>query len=329
IAPIPAAVSPLAEAPSPPRPVIRDVRWAPVASIVRKARDSDNWPLTWGDDDAQYTAYGDGRGFDPPVSRKLSLGFAKVVGPPDAFEGINIPSATGERLGDGARGEKASGIVMVDGILYLWVRNADVARLARSSDHAATWEWSDWRFEKRFGCPTFLNFGKNLAGSRDDYVYVYSPDSESAYEASDRLLLARVPRDQIMARDAYEFFQALDERGAPKWSRDVEESEGVFRNPGRCYRTSVSYDAGLGRYLLCQAEPGENTRFRGGFGVYDAPAPWGPWTTTYFTRDWDVGPGESCGFPTKWMSADGKTVHMVFSGADSFSVRKAEFLVAE
>ena len=33
--------------------------------VVRKAHDSDNWPLTWADDDKQYTAYGDGRGFEP------------------------------------------------------------------------------------------------------------------------------------------------------------------------------------------------------------------------------------------------------------------------
>jgi hypothetical protein len=38
---------------------------------------------------------------------------------------------------------------------------------------------------------------------------------------------------------------------------------------------------------------------------------------------WDVGPGETASLPTKWMSADGKTVHLVFSGDDHFAVRKA------
>ena len=49
--------------PYPQSPVIRDVSFAPEATIVRKAIDSDNWPITWGDDDAQYTSYGDGKGF--------------------------------------------------------------------------------------------------------------------------------------------------------------------------------------------------------------------------------------------------------------------------
>ena len=70
-------------------------------------------------------------------------------------------------------------------------------------------------------------------------------------------------------------------------------------------------------------------RFHGGFGVYDAPEPWGPWTTAYFTEAWDVGPGETGCFPTKWMGADGTNLALVFSGDDCFSVRKATLVVAE
>jgi hypothetical protein len=52
-------------------------------------------------------------------------------------------------------------------------------------------------------------------------------------------------------------------------------------------------------------------------------APWGPWTTVYYTDRWDVGPGETSSFPPKWMSVDGTIVHLVFSGDDAFSVRRA------
>jgi hypothetical protein len=79
----------------------------------------------------------------------------------------------------------------------------------------------------------------------------------------------------------------------------------------------------LKRYLWCQTLPGTDARFGGGFGIYEAPEPWGPWTTVYFTENWDVGPGETSSFPTRWMSADGKTLYLVFSGNDSFSVRRA------
>jgi len=40
-----------------PSPVIKEVVWAPKETILRKAKGSDNWPLTWADDDNLYGAY--------------------------------------------------------------------------------------------------------------------------------------------------------------------------------------------------------------------------------------------------------------------------------
>ncbi|MDP2897835.1 MAG: serine hydrolase [bacterium] len=323
---VPSKLSPTL--PYPASPVIKDVTWAPKDTIVRKAKGSDNWPLTWADDDSLYTAYGDGWGFDPKAPEKLSLGFARVVGQPDDFSGINIRSPTGEQKGDGASGKKASGMLMVDDVLYMWVRNAGNAQLAWSTDHAKTWSWCDWKFSISFGCPTFLKFGKNYAGARDDYVYIYSHDADSAYTPADRMVLARVPKDQILNRSAYEFFKSLNSRRSPLWTKDIKQRSAVFEDPGRCYRSGISYNAGLKRYLWCQTIPGGDMRYRGGFAIYDAPEPWGPWTTVFFTLDWDVGPGETSSFPTKWMSSDGRTLYLVFSGEDSFSVRKVTFAVA-
>ena len=311
--------------PYPPSPVIKSVTWAPPSTIVRKASGSDNWPITWADDDNLYTAYGDGYGFEPKLPVKLSLGFAKIIGSPPDFSRVNIRSPNGEQTGDGESGKKASGMLMVDGLLYMWVRNAGNSQPAWSTDYGKTWTWADWKFTTSFGYPTFLNYGKNYSGARDEYVYVYSPDTDSAYEPADRMILARVPKEQITNRDAYEFFKNLDEQGNPIWTEDILQREAVFDNFWRCYRSGVSYNAGLGRYLWCQIIPGEDTRFSGGFGIYDAPEPWGPWTTVYYTESWDVGPGETCSFPTKWMSPDGKVCYLVFSGDDNFSVRKVTF----
>jgi hypothetical protein len=292
------------------------------------ARGSDNWPLTWAGDDFLYTAYGDGNGFEPFVPRKLSLGFARIDGPPENFHGFNIRSATGEQKGDGAVGKKASGILSLQGVLYLWARNAGNSQLAWSTDRARTWTWCDWRFHHSFGSPTFLNFGKEYAGARDEYVYIYSQDGDSAYEAADAMVLARVPKNHIKDRSAYEFFGGSDGRGEPSWTADLALRRAVFVNWRGCGRSMISYNPGLSRYLWCQTMPGDS-RFRGGFGIYEAPEPWGPWTTAYFTEQWDVGPGETCSLPSKWMSADGKVVHLVFSGDDSLSVRRATLTVAE
>ncbi len=295
---------------------------------MRQARGSDNWPLTWGDDDALYAAYGDGRGFEPFVDVKLSLGLAKISGAPNDFVGINLRSPTAEQRGDGAAGKKASGLLMVDGVLYLLARNAGNSQLAWSRDHGQSWTWSDWKFTRSFGCPTFLNFGPDYHGARDELVYIYSHDSDSAYQAADQMVLARVDRRRLKQRDAYEFFGGLDASGRATWTRNVERRAAVFTHPGRCYRSSISYNAPLRRYLWCQILPGSDPRYAGGLGIYDAPEPWGPWGAAYFAEAWDVAPGETAGIPTKWISADGLSFHLVFSGEDHFSVRRGTLSIS-
>jgi len=318
-----------ASAPYPPSSVIKGIEWAPVDSIIRLASGSDNWPITWADDNNQYTAYGDGWGFEPKTKKKLSLGFAKITGSPPDCKGINIRTDTGERIGQGAKGAKASGILCVDGVLYMLVRNTGNSQIAWSENHGKTWTWCDWKFITSFGYPTFLNFGKNYAGARDNFVYIYSHDSDSAYEPADRFVMARVQKNRIPTREAYEFFQCLDKSGRAVWTKDIHEMRAVFINPGSCYRSGISYNAGLKRYLWCQILPFSKDeggpRFQGGFGIYDAPEPWGPWTTVYYNREWDVGPGETSCLPTKWMSTDGKICHLLFSGDDCFSIRKVTF----
>ena len=315
-------------APYPTSPIIKDIEWASKETIVRKASGSDNWPITWADDDNLYTAYGDGWGFEPKTKEKLSLGIAKVIGLPPDFEGVNIRTKGGERTGQGARGAKASGMFCVDGELYMLVRNVGNSQIAWSKDYGKKWKWCEWKFTTSFGCPTFLNFGRNYDGARDEFVYIYSPDSNSAYEPADIMVMARVTKDKIRERGAYQYFKRLKGNSEPVWTKDITERGAVFINPGKCYRSGISYNAGLKRYLWCQTVYGkEDMRFKGGLGIFDGAEPWGPWTTVYYTEQWDVGPGETSNFPTKWMSRDGKNCHLLFSGNDSFSIRAGRFLL--
>jgi len=322
----------------PASPVISGVKWSD--NIIRLATGkngdgSDNFPVTWTDDDNLYTAYGDGYGFDPVVPNKLGLGFGRIIGDPPDIAGENIRSDA-ENNGMGRSGKKASGLLMVDGILYMWARNADndgkYCQLAWSDDHAKTWTWCEWKFEE-FGYLTFVNFGKNYTGVSEkygSYVYMVTHDNPSAYEPADHFVLLRVPKDKITDHESYEFFKGLDSQNEPIWTSDITKRGAVFENSGKCLRSGISYNAGLNRFLWWQQIPDEgvDTRFKGGFGIYDAPDLWGTWTTVYYTKNWDTGPGETASFPTKWMSSDGKVCHLVFSGNDNFSVRKVTFDIA-
>jgi hypothetical protein len=99
----------------------------------------------------------------------------------------------------------------------------------------------------------------------------------------------------------------------------------------------MTYNPYLKRYFWWQQAhhlPGAkrdpaDTRFEGGMGVHDAPEPWGPWTTVYFSPEWDVGPGEHGDFPAKWMSPDGTSMYLVFSGDDNFCVREARLTLRD
>ena len=94
--------------------------------------------MTWGGredgepDGVLFTAYGDGRGFEPLVERKLSLGLARIAGGAGDFRAVNLRSPSAEQVGDGVRGRKASGLLMVDGVLFMLVRNTLVILLLTS-----------------------------------------------------------------------------------------------------------------------------------------------------------------------------------------------------
>jgi hypothetical protein len=316
-------------APYPPSPVILDVVFEPASEVERRAIGSDNWPVTWGDDDALYTSWGDGWGFEPRTRRKLSLGVARITGGPESFSGVNLRSPSVERRGDGPEGPKASGMLMVDGVLYMLVRNTGNCRLVWSEDRGATWTWG-FRFETSFGVPSFLNFGRGYEGARDDHVYVYSSDGPSAYESYGRVILARVHRARVRDRAAYEFLETLDEAGRPVWTADIDRRGGIFHDPGRCHRIEVVYHPGLRRYLMALAANG-----RAGWGLYDAPEPWGPWTTAFHTPCWDTKGTSGYRIPTKWISEDGRTLYVVYSGSnkgdrvnDAFCVRRATLRLA-
>jgi hypothetical protein len=138
------------------------------------------------------------------------------------------------------------------------------------------------------------------------------------------MVLARVPRQRVLERAAYEFYAGTEPGGGPRWAAEIADRAAVLAIPKGCYRSGVTFDAGIGRYLwvvvipVATAGAGRN----GSLSIFDAPEPWGPWTTAYHAGSWDVDTGETASFPSRWMLDGGRTLHLVFSGEDSFSVRR-------
>jgi len=246
-------------------------------------------PITWADDNHQYTSWGDGGGFGGTNSAgRVSLGVARVEGPLSSYTGFNVWGGWNPE-NPATFGGKSYGILSVSGVLYWWVTPGSGAqgyeelKLHKSTNRGASWQAASWKFVKSDGMikPTFLQFGKGYQGARDSFVYIYANYLMDScclkVQRPGEIALMRVPKVQIMVREAYENFAGLDSGGNPIWTQDLQSRHPVFEDPeGVGWNTSVSYNAGIRRYLLMT----EHTQsFKGKVGIFDAPEPWGPWTT--------------------------------------------------
>ena len=111
-----------------------------------------------------------------------------------------------------------------------------------------------------------------------------------------------------------------------------------FHNPHGTQRIAITYNAALQRYILTTSHlpPGMEATHTAALGVFDAPEPWGPWTTVYYDDHWSVVDGKDCRtyhhkFPAKWMSVDGREMWLLYSGLDgglyAFCLKKARLEV--
>lgn len=322
-------------APYPNSAFIKDIDFA-WSTHLKKAYGSDNWPVTWADDNHQYTSWGDGGGFNGSNAKgRVSLGFARIEGSSDPeatndpFKGVNIFGGFQPQVPSSIDG-KTYGILAVDDSLYAWISPGSgpdgykEARLYHSTDHARNWQAASWSFTKDDGFifPAFLQFGKNYSNSRDSYAYVYASILENAQDLSvqkpGHIALLRVPLQHITERDKYEIYTGMNAKGLPEWSADITTWQPVFSDPnGVGWNVSVSYNNALKRYFLI-TEHHETSK--GYIGIFDSKEPWGPWTTTYYDKlgSWLDSTSFYYNFSNKWLSQDGMDFVLIFTGIGKF-----------
>ena len=313
------------EPPYPHSVVIDSIEWH-WETLTNGAIGSDLWPVTWGPDDNIFTSWGDGGGFGGSDSDgRVAMGFGRIEGTPEHWRGFNINGGKNpEHPASFPRKGKTSGVAFVDGTLYACVNLQDGKWpdvhhvIAWSTDAGATWTKAQWMFDKgpgSFQPATFLQFGKDYHGlpePLEGFVYLYGSFQPSAGAKNERQCLARVPRNKLRERAAYQFFRGAAAAGKPMWSADAAKAQPIFADRNGSGIGSVVYVPALKRYLLTSYHEGP-----GQLGVFDAPNPWGPWTTVAYYEDWGrmgvKGEGLTCSFPQKWMSADGLTLWAIFA----------------
>jgi hypothetical protein len=308
--------------PYPPSEIFDTVIWHP-STLERRAPGSDNWCVTWGADDNMYASWGDGGGFDGTNSSgRVSLGVARMTGSAENFTGKNVWGGFNTENAATFDG-KSLGILSVDGILYMWRGPGSgftawaTTYLAWSDDTGATWQMTGQFFSYTDGfCkPTFLNFNKDYANARDTFVYIYAPDGSGGSGATaTKVNFARVSKNRLRQRSAYEFFRGLDTGGNPLWTSDVSQSQPVMVDPnGVSDSPSVIFHLLFGRYIMTKTFGPH-----GGLGIFEATEPWGPWKTIIYTDNWRGSINMYFAtIPTKWLGSNGLDFYMIFTGYGS------------
>lgn len=229
-------------------------------------------------------------------------------------------------------------------------------QLGYSKGNAHSWQAAPWSFctpdspPGSFCAGGFINFGPGNHGAPGGYVYLFgvpnspdywggddgpevaaeegrtaaapdaAPDATSATSIANTYL-ARVARRHVLQHDAYEYFAGLDRKGRPVWTRDQQRMQPVFTDRANTSLECASYIPGIGRYIAT----GQGN-YIGQTSFYDAPHPWGPWTTiAYNNIDPRTGRGgwanlgrEGGGslgvhIVNAWTSKDGLSLWMTYS----------------
>ncbi|MBS0419162.1 MAG: hypothetical protein JSR66_15740 [Proteobacteria bacterium] len=225
-------------------------------------------------------------------------------------------------------------------------------QLGYSKGNAHSWQASQWSFctpdspPGGFCAGGFINFGRGNHGAPDGYVYLLGVANSRDYWAGDdgpevaaeqgsttappdaapatsfaNTYLARVSKRHVLEHDAYEYFAGLDAKGRPAWTREQQHMQPVFTDRAGTSLESAYYIPGIRRYIaVAQGSWIGQTSF------YDAPQPWGPWTTvSYNNIDPQTGNGGwanlgKAGGGTlgvhvvnAWTSKDGLSLWMTYS----------------
>jgi len=131
-----------------------------------------------------------------------------------------------------------------------------------------------------------------------------------------------VQEDQIFDAMAYEWFEYILPDGAASWTPDFGKKSVVFHdNNAYLWHLGISYNPALDRYLLTKPhfsamdDRTDVLASTSSLGIFDAPTPWGPWTTVYYQDHFlDDFVKFNYIIPTKFMSPNGQSFWLGWSG---------------
>ncbi len=220
------------------------------------------------------------------------------------------------------------------GFINRYSKHGGLAGIIKSVDNGQTWtnipkENTPAFFGANFGAPAFLTFGKGNSETPSPLGnYVYAVSNDVNWISGDNVRMARVHRDSILYRSAWQFFAGNDKKKQPGWVKDENKSLPIFSDPGHVGHPSITYNKSLKRYILSifsdavpHTENATDTQYSqwdkaSELQLYESELPWGPWSIFYSEKPW--GGNNHTNYlgqiPSKWFSNDGLSGTILFSG---------------
>jgi hypothetical protein len=330
-------------------------------TIIRSGNLGDNWCHTWAADNHIYTCMDDGWGWIDTLEleQRWNNRVWRIVDGPEQIEAEFLPdypeypfqksaNPTGKRVWYGY------GIISVDGIIYQSLSLSfgtsfgpfKGVKFIYSPDFGQSWynqdstevgqnthreDWEDMFFLNEngqyissFSILAFAQMGRDYEQNKDGYIYVYSPGGGFA-PYNEKLMLARVPKEQLLNKDRWEFYKSLNSNGTVNWTDTLATAGFIHQFPSGydfySWHPSVVYNEKLDMYIMSTYGTGASAT-----DLHELPStlmllwskqPWGPWTEFYKDTNWVMDHPDNrlyqAKLSPKWMSDDGKEMWLIWS----------------
>jgi len=307
---------------------------------------ADTWYPSWASDGNLYSPFTDGEVGPWPVSSNgvlAATGQAKIEGDdPLNLEVVGLGATFGPPAPYGGR--YPCGSLVKDGIWYYGTYcldesgrglNWDVLgpfvgfRISRDFGH--TWddtphtpaepifgESGKQNSKVKIGAPHFVDFGRNMEHSPDGKTYLVghgatSTHGDLSWISGDQIYLIRVEPTPETINDAtaYEFYAGTDGSVQSVWTRDFAAIRPLVEWRERCGCVTMTYDAPLGKYLLCVTDGWPTTGTMNTW-VLESDAVTGPWRLVTFMEKFGT-QAYFVNLPSKFISADGRTAWLCYA----------------
>jgi len=230
-----------------------------------------------------------------------------------------------------------AGRVTHDGMTWNWPVLGPIPGFRTSTDYGKTWtdtphtpanplfhEPSKFMDPLKIGSPKFIDFGKNMEHSPDGKAYLVGYGAEEndpkpryanlSWISGDQIYLTRVKPSikNINDESKYEYFAGYDKKGKPVWSYDFKDIKPLLEWNNNMGCVTITYNAPLKKYLMCVTD-GWPTVAKMNSYILESGKITGPWKLITYMKEFGE-QGYFLNFPSKFISKDGLTLWLCYSG---------------